>query len=252
VSQPQSSVERGDPGECRERAATEEPEALDALDVEDRRCRTQHQAVQTFGVALPDELRDRTAHRVADGDETIDSERGGHVDGIVGAVLQPEPLLRADSRTVAAMIERDDAVSFSERLVALEPIEVGGCGPSVEQDDGRLGVARAEVTDQDRPASGEVDEAGVRQVGNGDRVVVRVADRRVGARRSALGVKVVGEVGRVEQRLDGAQVGDAVVVRRVVGCLVVVAVFVGRGTPPAAQVVSTFNTLTVSAPFGAS
>ena len=48
----------------------------------------QHQPGGALAVAVPDELRDRAAHRVADGDRPVDAEHVEGGDGVVGAVGQ--------------------------------------------------------------------------------------------------------------------------------------------------------------------
>jgi hypothetical protein len=116
-----------------------------------------------LGVAAPGELGDGAAHRVADRDESVDAERRSHVDGVVGAVLEPERLLRTQAGAVTAMVERDHAVVLPECSVALEPVEVGGRRPPVQQHDRGSARPGAEVAHHDRPPIGELDEPRRRQ-----------------------------------------------------------------------------------------
>ena len=99
---------RGEPGE------TDRAEPLLAASGEVRSGCTQHQTVHVLGVSSPDQLSDRAAHRVADRDEAVDAQRRRDVDCVVGAVLEPERLLRAQPRAVSAMVERDHSVPLAE------------------------------------------------------------------------------------------------------------------------------------------
>ena len=55
------------------------------------RRRAQHQPLHQRAVAMPHQLRDRSAHRVADRDDDVDAEDVGQRGDVVGAVLEPEP-----------------------------------------------------------------------------------------------------------------------------------------------------------------
>src|SRR5204862_862561 len=54
------------------------------------RGRRQHQALDPVAMAVPRQLGDRTAERVADGDEALDAKSVGHGGDVVGAVRETE------------------------------------------------------------------------------------------------------------------------------------------------------------------
>ena len=110
LGQPPSGLGGREPGDGGEPGEAEEAEPLLARRREVRRRRAQHQPGDALAVALPDQLGDRPAHRVADGDERVDAEHVAHGDGVVGAVLQAERLARPDAATVAAVVDGDDPV----------------------------------------------------------------------------------------------------------------------------------------------
>ena len=66
-------------------------------------------------MALPDQLGDRAAHRVADGHEAVDLQLGGERGDVVGALLEAERLGRAQPAPVAPMVDGDDAEVLGER-----------------------------------------------------------------------------------------------------------------------------------------
>ena len=78
---------------------------------------------------------------------------------------------------VSAMVERDHAKVLAEHLVALEPIEVGSCRPSVQQGDDRGPRRATEVTHDDGAAFAEVDESAGWQF-RGQDVLTPVGDLR--------------------------------------------------------------------------
>ena len=64
-------------------------------------------------------------------------------DRVVGAVVQPEVRERAQAAPVPAVIERDRAIAGrGQRFVLVEPVEVRGRGPAVEQQQRRPVAAR--------------------------------------------------------------------------------------------------------------
>ena len=92
--------------------------------------RAQHEAGHLSAVAVPEQLGDRAAHRVADRDHRAGAElrrrgrrrrrrsrRGGSAAG-------------ADAPAVAAVVEGQHAVVPGQRRVAGEPVEVGAGGPA--------------------------------------------------------------------------------------------------------------------------
>ena len=158
LGQPLARLGRRDPGEGGEPGQAEEREPLAAELGEVRRRRAQHQAVDPFAVAVPHQLGDRAAHRVADGDEPVDAERVGDGDHVVGEVLETERPLAADP----ACRGRDGRTrtrgsAGPSGCVARVPVDVGRRRPAVEEGDrGRTGRA-AEVAHEDRAAALELD-----------------------------------------------------------------------------------------------
>ena len=101
------------------------------------RRRTQHESGHPPAMAAPDELADRATHRVADDDGRSRPELVEERGDVVGAGLQREALVAAETASVAAVIERDDVGVLAERLVGERPVEVGGGGPAMEEHDRR-------------------------------------------------------------------------------------------------------------------
>jgi hypothetical protein len=111
----------------------------------------------------PDELCNGAAHRVADGNEPIDSQGVGNGNGIVRAILEAESLPRSKARAVTAMVECDDPVRLTERRIALEPVQVSCCSPTVEENEGDSGVAWPEIANQDRAPLRQLEKPPVRK-----------------------------------------------------------------------------------------
>ena len=65
----------------------------------------QDEAGGAITVAVPHELGDRAAHRVADHDGPIDAQRVEGGDGVVGAVSETDGAIGADPAAVAAVID---------------------------------------------------------------------------------------------------------------------------------------------------
>ena len=90
--------------------------------------------VDQLGVAPPQELRDRPAHRVADHDrpgpvlELL--EQGGDV---VGAVGQAEAAAGAEAAPVAPQVGGDHVVALRQRPEGGEPVQAPAGDPAVEQ-----------------------------------------------------------------------------------------------------------------------
>ncbi len=163
----------------------------------------QDEAVDPVGVAVPDQLGDRAAHRVADDDERAQPEHVSEGDDVVGTVLQAKAPAGADAAAVAAVVEGDDPEVFAESGVAAGPVEVGRGGEAVEEhDDGRPRRAR-QVTHERRSPPRQLDpstgrEPGVRRHGRVHRshaLTARCRGRR--NRAPDAGVGPVGLLGRV-------------------------------------------------------
>lgn len=159
IGEPRTSLFGCEPSERRKTGESCEPPTFEAFTVEDRGSGAQDETVDPFRVAPPQQLGDRAAHRVADGDESVDSQSIGDEHGVVGAVFQSKPLLRSKTGAVTSMVECHHVIALGECFVAFEPIQVGGCCPSVEQDDDwaadsteRTHGNGAEITDIDELA----------------------------------------------------------------------------------------------------
>ena len=125
--------------------------------------RAQHEPVDELAVALPDELGDRAAHRVADRHEPVDVQLAGQRGDVVGAVLEAERLDRAQATAVAAVIDGDDAEVLGERVEAGEPVEVGSRRPAVQQDQHRRTRRPGELADEGPATAGQPHVAPGRQ-----------------------------------------------------------------------------------------
>ena len=88
-------------------------------------------------MAAPEELGDRAAHRVADGDDAPQPELEGEGGDVVGALLESERPRRAQAAAVAAVVEGDDVEVIGERPIRRPPVQVGRGRPAVQQDDRR-------------------------------------------------------------------------------------------------------------------
>ena len=97
---------------------------------------------------LPQQLGDRAAHRVADGDELLDPEDLGEGGDVVGAVGQTERVADRHPAPVASVVEGDDPEVLGERGEGGEPVEVGGGGPAVEEHDGGSTDGSGELPDE--------------------------------------------------------------------------------------------------------
>ena len=91
----------------------------------------QHHAVDPLGVAAPDELRDRPAHRV--------------------------PVRSAQTSTVSPMVERHDAKVPTERTEGGEPVEAGGGGQTVHEHERRRSSRPCHLTDEGRSPARQLD-----------------------------------------------------------------------------------------------
>src|SRR3984893_17743419 len=104
-------------------------------------------------MAGPDELRDRPTHRVADGDEPLDTQLVGDRDGIVGAISQTEVAVDLDTVTVAAMVDRHDPEVPRQAAVTEPPVEVGRRRETVQQEQDRRPRGPARISDERRAAA---------------------------------------------------------------------------------------------------
>ena len=96
-------------------------------------CRgTEDETAHAIGVPTPAELRDRSAHRVADGQQRLDAEHVGERDDVVGAVDKAK-VAGADAVAVAAVVDDQKIEPFGERRQRRVPVEAAGSGQAVEQ-----------------------------------------------------------------------------------------------------------------------
>ena len=116
----------------------------------------------------PEELGDRTTHRVADHRGTVDSDGPQQGCSVVGAVLQPEPTPVTQAvGAVAVVVPGDDPEALGQRRVHTTPVEVGADGPAVEQQHDRgiddTARGRSRITDPQRTPTWKVDDPPRRQ-----------------------------------------------------------------------------------------
>ena len=123
--------------------------------------RAQHQRRHEVVVAMPQQLGDRTTHRVAHGDELIDPEDVGQHRDVVRAVGEAEAIGRAQAEAVAAMVDREHVETRRECVVRREPVERRARGPAVQQHERRCTLGTGALADERGAAAGELDEAAV-------------------------------------------------------------------------------------------
>ena len=123
----------------------------------------QHQAGGALAVAVPHELRDRPAHRVADGDRLVDAEHVEGGDGVVGAVGQAHGPVGADAPTVATVVDGHHAVALGQRRVRGEPVGVGRHPDAVQEQHGRRAGGRGLVADEGRAPARQLERTARQQ-----------------------------------------------------------------------------------------
>ena len=104
-------------------------------------------------VTSPHQLGDRSAHRVAHDDRLVDLKAAEKLGSIIRTVLEGEQLIAADPVAMTPVIERDDSKSLGEAGIAGPPVQVGGRGPSVEEEEGRGASRTRDVPDRRRPST---------------------------------------------------------------------------------------------------
>ena len=128
----------------------------------------EHEAGDDIAMAAPQQLSDRPAHRVADDRHRSEVEHLDEGGDVVGTVGEAERHLRLQAAAVAAVIEGDNIEALGKRVVARDPVEVGGRRPPVEQHDRRCAVRPGQMADKRAPAAGKVDVPAVGQHGGID------------------------------------------------------------------------------------
>ena len=83
--------------------------------VERRHGRAQHEPVDDVRMALPQELSDRAAHRVADRHTSLDADRAEEGRDVVSTVLQSKRTAAAEATAVPTVVERDHPEVVGER-----------------------------------------------------------------------------------------------------------------------------------------
>ena len=133
-------------------AQPREGHALVARGREAHRGRAEHHPLDSGRVPLPDELRDRSTHRVADRDEAAHAELVGEGDDVVGAVLETEHPARANAAAVAPVVESEHPVVRCEGTVRRVPVEVRGRAETVQQDNCRRARGTGQVARRTGPS----------------------------------------------------------------------------------------------------
>src|SRR4051794_17680536 len=106
-------------------------------------------------MTLPQQLRDRAAHRVADGDHRTGSELYERFRTVVGTVGEAEDRAAAHTSAMAAEIGRDDVEMLRERLEDIEPIEAARRDPTVQEQKRRCTGRAVECAHECRAAAGQ-------------------------------------------------------------------------------------------------
>ena len=140
---------RSQPCQGSESAEAEEVDLFGRRAVERGRRRAQDDAADASRVPPPHVLGDGAAHRVPDGDEPVDPQDIGHGDDVVGAIGEAKGAATADALAVAAMVEREHAVTLSEGAVAAEEVDVGSHTEAMEQHHGGSARRTGEVAQHD-------------------------------------------------------------------------------------------------------
>ena len=117
----------------------------------------EHEARHEVAVLAPQQLRDRSAHRVADGDHRACVEVTKQRGGVVGAVAQLEPLRRADAAPVAAQVGRDHVEVLRERREHVVPVEAAARDPTVQQQHRWCAGRTRHLAHEHRAAARELD-----------------------------------------------------------------------------------------------
>ena len=103
---------RRERGEARAAREAEHPRLVREARRRDRdepgRGRAEHETRDEVAVPAPQQLRDRSAHRVADRDDRAGVELDEGRRAVVGAVREPEDAARAHAARVPAQVGRDD------------------------------------------------------------------------------------------------------------------------------------------------
>ena len=106
----------------------------------------------------PQQQCDRATHRVADWDHRFEPEFVDEAGGVIGAVGQTERFAGANPESVTTVVHGHYAKMSSECFVDTEPVEIGRCGPAVQQKNrGCIGGRGGQLADECRSPSGKID-----------------------------------------------------------------------------------------------
>ncbi len=127
-SEPSGDVQQPGVGEC-------QLASLRRGEVAGRRAK--HEAGDTIRMSLPNQLGDRSAHRVADGHESIEIECVSQRSHVVGAVGEPEVLANRDSSPMSSVVDCNQSKRAAKRIECGAPVQSAGCTETVEKNQRR-------------------------------------------------------------------------------------------------------------------
>jgi len=99
--------------------------------------RTQDQSVDPPTMAVPEQLRNRAAHRVSNGQNAIDLEGLDERRDVIRTIGEREWRADTHASTMATMVDDEDVIAATERAENRPPIEQTGCAETVQQHQGR-------------------------------------------------------------------------------------------------------------------
>ena len=118
-----------------------------------------------MGVAPPQELGDRPAHRVPDGHELFHLQCPGYRRRVVGVLFQSHPSVLPEAEAaMAPMVKGDDPGPLGHRAVGPTPVHVGRDRRSVEEQHDRSARRASRITYLEGSATGKVDGAPLRSL----------------------------------------------------------------------------------------
>ncbi len=127
-SEPSGDVQQAGVGEC-------QLASLRRGEVAGRRAK--HEAGDTIRMSVPNQLGDRSTHRVADGHKSIEIERVSQRSHVVGAVGEPEVLANRDSSPMSSVVDCNKSKRAAKRIECGAPVHSAGCTETVEKNQRR-------------------------------------------------------------------------------------------------------------------
>jgi len=85
--------------------------------------RTQDHAFDAISMSLPEQLRDRAAHRISHGKKTIDSELFRQSRDVIRAIRKSKGRPDPHTTSVPTMIDDENSIGTPERLENRSPVE---------------------------------------------------------------------------------------------------------------------------------